>query len=127
MKSPINIQLQQRTASIDPISNGAVLLLLAVYLGIVIWNGNLGALTSALKQDILQRNSAGPAFWQWLIALIVLYALAKNPATSQIFGPLLGIALVAMLIQLALKNPQSFNALDNNIRYLLGGGTIHRS
>jgi len=127
MASPVKVQFTQRTATIDPLANGAALLLLAAYLSVVLATGNFSPFLAALKQDLFTRSAAGPAFWQWLIALIVLYALAKNPATSQIFGPLLGVALVAMLIQLALKNPQSFNALDNNIRYLLGGGTIHRS
>jgi hypothetical protein len=102
-------------------ANGAVLLLLAAFLAVVVYNGNLGYLASALKQDLFTRSQAGPAFWQWAVGLIVLYALAENPNTSQLFGPLLAIALVALLIQLATKQPTLFQNLTSGINRILGG------
>jgi hypothetical protein len=102
-------------------ANGAVLILLAVYLGAVVWKGNVGAFTAQLWQDFSGRPQGGPAFWQWGLAVIVLYAIAQNDSTEHIFGPLLAILIVAMLIQLAMKQPQLFANLTSGINKLFGG------
>lgn len=120
---PVNVVIQGKSV----IANAAVLLLLAAYLAAVVWNGNVGAFATQAWADFSGRKSNQPAFWQWALAFIILYALGENDATSHLFGPLLAIMVVAMLIQLAIKQPQIFNTLDNNIRFILGAGTVHRT
>lgn len=108
-------------------ANGAALLLLAVYLGMVVYRGNVKDFALQVWKDVSTRSTAGPAFWQWAIALLILYALAENPNTSHIFGPLLAIALVAMLLQLAIHQPKLFATLNKNVGYILGGPAANRT
>lgn len=109
-----------QNASTGP-ANGIVLLLIAAYLAAVTWKGNIGALGSALYKDLFDKGQAGVAFYQWLIALVILWYLANKPETSKIFEPLLYIALVALLIQLATKQPNLFKALNQGVSRILGG------
>jgi hypothetical protein len=115
-------------------ANAAVLILLAVFLAAIVWRGNAKVFATTVWADITGQQSSvssngavtvtgskGPAFWQWAIALIVLYALAENSNTSHIFGPLLAIMVVAMLIQLAEKNPTQFANLSNGVKQIFGG------
>jgi hypothetical protein len=115
-------------------ANGAVLLMLAVYLAAVVYQGNVGAFSKQIWADFSGNGSAsvgpggvtvtaskGVAFWQWALASIVLIYLAENDNTSQLFGPLLAIVVVAMLIQLAEKQPAAFKALTAGVNTLFGG------
>lgn len=115
------------TTAKSPALNAGILILVAVYLGAVIWRGNVNDLMKAVWADFTGQGYKGPAFWNWAIALLILMWLAERPSTSHIFGPLLAIMTVALLIQLAINQPQVFNTLDNNLRYILGGGTAHRA
>lgn len=109
-------------------ANGFILLAVAIYLGVIIWQGNLTAFVTTLWADISGKQVAtsgasvtvtatkGPAFWQWLVALLVLYVLASNPTTEPYFGPFLAIMLVALLIQLATNQPALFANLNTAIQ-----------
>jgi len=101
--------------------NATIAILIAVYIVAVWWQGNLTAFASAFWDDITGRSNGRPAFWQWLIALAVLYALAHNDSTAPLFGPILAIAVVGLFIQLQLSNPQALTNLATQARQLLGG------
>jgi hypothetical protein len=112
--------------------NATVLIMLAVYLGAVIWQGNVGAFASSVWADFSGQPMPGqgpgvtgqaqrPAFWQWALAVLILYWLAQNPSTENLFGPLLAIVIVAMLIQLAIRQPGVFQTMTNSFKSLLGG------
>ncbi len=109
-----------QNASTGP-ANGIALLLLAAYLAAVTWKGNLGALWSALYKDLFEKGPAGVAFYQWIIGLAILWWLANKPETSKVFEPLLYVALVALLIQLATKQPNLFKSLNQGVARILGG------
>lgn len=114
--------------------NGSILIILAVYLSAVIYQGNLINFVKAFWQDfsgqsvtqgpggsVTVTGNKGPAFWQWAIALLILYALAQNDEVRKVFGPLIIIALCAMFINLAEKNPQMFKTLTSSIDKFFGG------
>lgn len=114
-------------------ANGAVLILVAIFLGAIVVRGNVGSFMSTVWNDITGQTTAvsggavtvtaakGPAFWQWAIAVVILIALAENDSTSGLFAPFLGIMVIAMLIQLATRQPQLFKDLSAGITSLLGG------
>jgi hypothetical protein len=115
-------------------ANGFALLMLAIYLAAVVWRGNLTPFVQAVWADFSGNGavstqggatvvmaSRGPAFWQWLLALVILYALASNPDLKPVFEPLLIVALVALLIQLATNRPQYFASLNSGIKSIFGG------
>lgn len=103
-------------------ANPAALLFIGAYGAICLFNGNFGALVSQLRIDFLGSDNQG-AFWKWGIALLILYALASNSATNEIFGPVLIIALAAMLVQSVEKNPAQFNSFIATVRSTFAGGT----
>jgi hypothetical protein len=114
------------TAAKSPAVNGAVLIMLAIYLAAVVYQGNVGDFAKALWADFSGQQPGGgktqrPAFWQWALAVLVLYALAQYPETEHLFGPLLGIVIVAMMIQLAVKQPGVFQTLNDSVKALFGG------
>lgn len=103
-------------------ANAAILVALAIYLGAVIWQGNLGAFLSTAWADFSGQGGAQrPAFWQWFLALVILLWLAENDTTSGLFAPLLAIVVIAMLIELATTQPQLFANLNQGIAKLFGG------
>lgn len=101
-------------------TNAIVAVMLGVYLIMVVYQGNLGALATAAKQDFLG-TSGEPAFWRWAVALLILVALARNPKVNFLFGPLLMFALVGMLINVAGKNPAMLKNLQSGIKSLFQG------
>ncbi len=95
-------------------ANAFAAILLAAYLAIVAWQGNIGALFGQIKSDVVgtpQRSG----FWKWAIAIVILYWLAENPATNKVFGPLLMVTLLAMLIDIASTQPQAFQNLNRAV------------
>ena len=100
-------------------TNAAIAVLLGGYLAICLYQGNLGNLAAAARQDFLG-DSQHPAFWRWAMALLILMALAKVPAVQPIFGPALVIVLIAMLINSAENHPQQFASLQSGIAALFG-------
>lgn len=126
---------QIAATSRSPAANATVLLLLATYLAAVVWRGNIGAFATAVWNDFSGQGSStvgpggavtvtgtgGVAFWQWALALVILYALAENNTTAPLFEPLLAIMIVAMLLQLAIKQPQVFKKLTQGINSIFGG------
>lgn len=101
-------------------ANAAALILIGGYGAIVLYNGNLGALLTQLKQDFLGTNGQG-AFWRWGLALLILYALAKNPSTNHLFGPILVIAIVAMLIEAASRSNGGASSFFKSLHDLFTG------
>lgn len=100
-------------------TNAAIALVLGAYLAIVLYQGNLGALATAAKQDFLGGGNEQP-FWRWAVAVLILVAVADNPTTKPYFGPLLGFALVAMLINIATTQPTLLNNLNSGVKALFG-------
>lgn len=100
-------------------TNAIGALLLGAYLLAVLWQGNLGALASAASQDFFGTNNQ-PAFWRWGVALLVLVYLAQSRRANWLFGPVLAIALVAMLINAASNNPQVFANLQAGLAQFYG-------
>ena len=103
-------------------ANAASLLFLAAYLAIVLYQGNLSKLADQARTDFLGGNGK-PAFWRWAIALLLLYALARNPSTNSLFGPILVLVLVAMLIEMATTQPGTFATLNKQIAGFFGRDT----
>jgi hypothetical protein len=96
-------------------ANGAAALLLAAYLVIVWYRGNLASLASSAQADFLGTGQQ-TAFWKWALALVILYALASTPSLRVIFAPFLFIVIVAMFIEAAEKGRlaginKAFNAI----------------
>lgn len=110
-----------------PTVNPAIAIFVGVYLLVALYQGNLGALATQAKADFLggtdAQGNATPGFWRWAAALIVLIYLSQNPATSNLFGPLLAITLVAMLINIASTQPGLFQNLNNGIAAFFGRAT----
>src|SRR4029077_3647877 len=100
-------------------ANALALILAAVFVAIVTYNGNFPALLAQIKGDFLGTGDQG-AFWKWALALIILYALASNTTTNQFFGPLLAAAILAMLIGTAERNPSAWQNLRGSIDSLFG-------
>lgn len=76
--------------------NAIAALLLAVYLGGVLVQGNGGALWAAVKVD-------APNFIPWLIALLILVVLYQSrgylgPANALVAAVVIGVALAALLL-----------------------------
>jgi hypothetical protein len=102
-----------------------VALMLGGYLAICLYQGNLGALASAAKDDFLGTAASGnapaqPGFWRWAVALLILVALARSPRTNFLFGPLLIFTLVAMLISTASNQPAAWANINAGIAKLFG-------
>lgn len=114
---PVNVTIQAKSV----MATGAVLIMVAVYGAAVVWNGNVGAFATQVWNDFAGKPKGQPAFWQWALSFVILYALSKNDTTKQLFGPLLAIMVVAMLIQLAMKQPQLFAQLNSGVKSILGG------
>lgn len=95
-------------------ANAFAAILLAAYLAIVAWQGNIFALFGQMQSDIVGTQQRS-GFWKWAIALIILYWLAENPSTNEIFGPLLMLALLAMMIEIATTQPNEFQNLTKAI------------
>jgi len=102
-------------------ANGLAMIVLAAYLIAVVWRGNLQFFLKTLWQDISGKQTSGRAFWQWGLAVVVLYYLATNDTTEEFFGPFLAIMVVALLIQLAGAQPQLFNNLSTALNKVFGG------
>lgn len=81
-------------------TNAAVALIVGAYLAIALYQGQLGALADAARDDFLGTNGQKP-FWRWAAALLILIALAQSPKLNFLFGPMVVFALVAMMIQTA--------------------------
>lgn len=104
-------------------TDAAASVILAVFLVIAIGQANLGALAQAAKDDFLGTDTARP-FWRWAVAVLILMGLANSPKTKPVFGPLLGVVLVAMLIETATHNKQSFANLNGGVKALFGFGPL---
>lgn len=111
-------------------SNSATMLILAAYVATVLWRGNFALLIGNLRNDFFGRDAAPaagsapatgkqPAFWKWAFGLIILYALASNARLNFLFGPLLMLALAAMLINIATRDPQGFSNLSSSFNAIL--------
>jgi hypothetical protein len=101
-------------------ANGIVLLGIAVYLGVVVWNGNLEQFINTLWDDITGKGPHGYAFWQWGLAVVILLYLATFDSLQGPMDTLLIIAFVALLIQLATKQPQLFKNLNSALSGIFG-------
>lgn len=108
-----------RTGAHGP-TNAIVALGLGVYIAVLVTRGNLGPFWQALQSDIITSG-----FWKWVLALVILYYLASNPSLNPVFGPLLIIAVIAMLIYAAEKNPASLQNLRSGINSLFGSTTAN--
>lgn len=142
---PPNIQ----TGALHPQLNAAVALFLGVYLLIVLWQGNLGALVNQARADLIggsvsaNPNPAGdhtgtgtPAnplvipdttvtptgqpFWRWALAVIILIMVTELPPVRPYANALIGFVFVAMLIQLESSQPGTFSNLSQTIGQLFG-------
>lgn len=102
-------------------TNAMVAVVLAAYLAIVLYQGNLGSLATAAKQDFLGGNNEKP-FWRWAAALLILLALAHNPKLNFLFGPALVFVLIAMLINTAQNQPDVFANLNQGVATFFGFG-----
>lgn len=100
-------------------TNALLLILFAVYLGMVLYQGNLGDLWDALKADIAGGTSK-PHFWQWAIAVFLLYYISETPSLSDYTEPFFWLVIVAFLINLSMKNPQFLQNLVDAAKTVLG-------
>lgn len=100
-------------------TNAIGALLLGAYLLAVLWQGNLGKLAGAARDDFFGQNGQ-PAFWRWAAAMLVLVMLANSRRANWLFGPILGVSLVAMLINVANADPQAIQNLRNGLAQLYG-------
>lgn len=106
--------------------NGAVALLIGVYLMAVVFQGNGPAFRTAIAADMFGPSPTGHGggFAYWLIAFLILYALATRDTTRWFGGPLFGLALVGMLISLQ-TNAGSF--ISNIVNFAKSPGTAPAS
>lgn len=102
--------------------NAAVAVGIGSYLAIALYQGNLGALATQARGDFLGQNGER-GFWQWALAVIILVALGKSPTLKPVFGPLMVVALVAMLINLATTDKTKFANLQDGIKALFTART----
>jgi hypothetical protein len=103
-----------KTASHGP-TNALIGILFAVYLAVVMFQGNLVPFLGAVKDDFLGSDNQ-PAFWKWFLALLILFALAQSPRLNFMFGPLLVIVIVALLIELAQNHPGLWQNITANLQ-----------
>lgn len=83
-------------------ANGLMMIFAAIYLAAVLVQGNFVAFLTQLSTEI--------GYVEWLVALLLLYWLYSNPATSWLAAPLIGIAVLAVLLRFS---PQLNDALAN--------------
>lgn len=77
---------------------GAVAIALAVYLGVIVINGNSANLAAALNQDFWSHNGRD-GFGKWALAIIILLALASSDTLRPFVAPIYFTTLVAILIK----------------------------
>lgn len=67
--------------------NGLALLLLAGFLGIVVYNGKLDDLTTELLKE--------KGFIIWVVALVIVFWLWRSSSAGRIIGSIAGLGLLA--------------------------------
>lgn len=70
--------------------NGAAALVIAAYLGAVLWRGRMNDLMMMLAQE--------GGFLKWFFALLILLWLRKVPGLHEVASGLLTLALVALAL-----------------------------
>lgn len=102
--------------------NGLTAISLGIYLLAVVFQGNSKDFLKTIWADLSGKQpSHNRAFWQWALALGILYYLASNDSTEEYFAPFLAIALVALLISLATAQPALFKNLTSALNSAFGG------
>lgn len=105
------------------VGNSAIAIVIGGYILAVMFQGNLGAFGAQLKTDFFGDNANNKSgFWQWAVATLVLVWIVNLPSIRPYSGALIGLVLVAMLIELETTQPGSFAKLTQSWGTLLGRG-----
>lgn len=101
--------------------NSAGAIFAGAYLLIAMYQGNLATLAAQVKADLLG-DASHTGFWRWALALLLLIFVTHLGAVRPYSGAIVGIVLIAMLIEMETTQPGTFAKLTQSIATLFGRG-----